>query len=36
MLNMYYEESVIDGVLHYRTTPNGKWKVGAIPITTAN
>ena len=22
---MYYEEAVIDGVLHYRTTPDGKW-----------
>ena len=22
---MYYEEAVIDGVLHYRTTPDEKW-----------
>lgn len=23
---MYYYELVINGVLHYRTTPRGKWK----------
>ena len=23
---MYYVEKVINGVLHYKTTPNGKWK----------
>lgn len=23
---MDYDESVIDGILHYRTTPDGKWK----------
>lgn len=23
---MYYAEKVIDGVLHCKTTPNGKWK----------
>jgi len=22
---MYYEEKIIDGVLHFRTTPNGEW-----------
>ena len=22
---MYYEEAVIDGVLHFRTTPDGEW-----------
>lgn len=23
---MFYEEKVIDGVLHYRTSPNGDWR----------
>lgn len=23
---MYYSEKMIDGVLHYRTHPNEKWK----------
>lgn len=23
---MYYAEKIIDGVLHFKTTPNGKWK----------
>ena len=23
---MHYEEKVIDGVLHWRGTPNGKWQ----------
>lgn len=22
---MYYEEEVINGILHYRTTPEGEW-----------
>jgi len=22
---MYYQESVIDGILHYKTTPRGSW-----------
>ena len=22
---MHYEEEIIDGILHYRTTPEGKW-----------
>lgn len=26
---MYYAEKVIDGVLHYKTTPRGQW----IPYT---
>lgn len=26
---MYYKEKMIDGVLNYRYTPNGKW----IPFT---
>ena len=28
---MYYEEKLIDGVLHYRTTPAGVWQVGVNP-----
>jgi hypothetical protein len=28
---MFYEESVIDGVLHFKTTPEGEWR----PITAA-
>ena len=27
---MYYEEKIIDGALHHRSVPNGKW----IPFTT--
>jgi hypothetical protein len=27
---MYYAEKIIDGVLHYQTTPDGKW----TPYTT--
>lgn len=23
---MFYEEKVIDGVLHYRTSPDGDWR----------
>ncbi len=23
---MYYEESIIDGVLHWRGTPDGEWR----------
>lgn len=31
---MYYEESIIDGVLHIRSTPNGEWrKLSAEAIT---
>lgn len=31
---MYYEESIIDGVLHIRSTPNGSWrKLSAEAIT---
>lgn len=22
---MYYEEKIIEGILHYRTDPNGEW-----------
>lgn len=22
---MYYEEELINGIWHYRTTPNGEW-----------
>ena len=29
---MYYEESIIDGILHYRTNPNGKWE--SFSLTT--
>lgn len=32
---MYYDEQVIDGVLHYRTTPNGEWKPFSLPGLTA-
>lgn len=32
--NMYYEEAIIDGVLHIRSTPNGEWrKLSAEAIT---
>lgn len=31
---MYYEESIIDGVLHIRSTPDGEWrKLSAEAIT---
>jgi hypothetical protein len=31
---MYYEETIIEGVLHVRGTPNGKWrKLSATAIT---
>jgi hypothetical protein len=31
---MYYEEKVIDGVLHFRTVPNGGWTAfGAVALT---
>lgn len=31
---MYYEEAIIDGILHIKTTPNGKWiKLSAKGIT---
>jgi hypothetical protein len=23
---MFYEEKIINGVLHYRTSPNGQWQ----------
>ena len=29
---MYYEEKVINGVLHCRSTPNGEW----MPATSAH
>lgn len=32
---MYYDEKVIDGVLMYRTTPNGDWKQCSIHIMGA-
>jgi hypothetical protein len=32
---MYYEEKVIDGVLHYRMTPKGNFTpMSAIALTT--
>ena len=31
---MYYEEKVIDGVLHYKTTPSGKWKPLSLEALT--
>lgn len=34
MHNMHYEESVIDGVLHYRTTPNGEWEIFSLQQLT--
>ena len=24
---MYYEEKIIDGRLHFRTTPDGEWRI---------
>ena len=24
---MYYEEKIINGILHYRLTPDGLWKL---------
>lgn len=32
---MYYEEKIINGVLHYRTTPNGLFKPYTIEEMTA-
>lgn len=29
---MYYDECLINGVLHCRTTPNGEW----VPVSSAN
>lgn len=23
---MYYKEEIINGILHYKTTPNGEWQ----------
>ena len=31
---MYYEEQVVNGVLSYRTTPNGKWEPCSLEIIT--
>jgi hypothetical protein len=31
---MYYVEKVINGVLHYKTTPNGKWKPVSTEVLT--
>jgi hypothetical protein len=25
LTNMYYEEELINGIWHYKTTPNGEW-----------
>ena len=31
---MFYEESVIDGVLHFKTTPDGEWRpINAATLT---
>ena len=27
---MYYEEKIIDGIMHYRTNPKGQWKAYTI------
>ena len=27
---MYYEEKIIDGIMHYRTNPNGQWRAYTI------
>ncbi len=24
--NMYYEEKIIDGILHFKVSPRGKWR----------
>ena len=32
---MYYEERVIDGVLHWRGTPSGKWEAMSAERLTA-
>ena len=32
---MYYEECVIDGILHYRTNPKGEWKSFSLSELTA-
>jgi len=31
---MYYEEQVIDGILHYKTTPNSKWESFSLTMLT--
>ena len=31
---MYYEESVIDGVLHYRLSPESEWDAFSLPSMT--
>ena len=27
---MYYEEKIINGIMHYRTDPNGEWRAYEI------
>lgn len=33
-IKMYYTEKVINGILHYKTTPTGKWKPVSIEELT--
>jgi hypothetical protein len=32
---MYYDERIIDGVLHFRTIPNGPWQLKFGPLANA-
>ena len=32
---MYYEEKIIDGVLHSRGTPDGKWEPVSVAVLTS-
>lgn len=31
---MYYEEKIIDGVLHFKTLPNGSWRQMSLVALT--
>lgn len=31
---MYYEECIIDGILHYKTTPRGSWMPFSATLLT--
>ena len=32
---MYYEEQIIDGLLRCRSTPDGEWRIAAMPHATS-
>lgn len=35
LIPMYYDERIIDGVLHFRTIPNGPWQLKFGPLANA-